>query len=102
MFEMPHPAEQHGKLKSLTGTWVGEETIHPSPFDPKGGKATGRTESRLELNGFYLVTDYVQERGGQTSYLGPGRFGFEARRIDHNQFERKGCATAFGPSRYST
>src|SRR5947208_1920101 len=76
-FEMPKPTEKHAKLQSLAGTWVGEETMYPSPWDPKGGPALGRTESRLDLDGFYLLSDYTQERGGRTSYKGHGVFGYD-------------------------
>jgi len=76
--EMPKLQEQHRKLQVLAGTWTGEETMFPSPWDPKGGKAAGRFQSRLDLDGFFLVTDYVQQRGGQTSYRGHGVYGYDA------------------------
>jgi uncharacterized protein DUF1579 len=78
--EMPKPQEQHRKLQALAGTWTGEETMFPSPWDPKGGQATGRFQSRLELEGFFLLTDYVQERGGQPSYRGHGVYGYDGER----------------------
>ena len=76
-FEMPKPTDKHAKLKALAGTWVGEEKIHPGPWDPKGGSALGRTETKVDMDGFYVVTDYVQERDGKTSYKGHGVFGYE-------------------------
>ena len=78
MMGMPTPQEQHKKLQVLTGRWTGEETIHPSPWDPKGGTAVGRSEGRVDLDGFFVITDYVQERGGQVSYRGHGVFGYDA------------------------
>ena len=74
--EMCKPQEQHLKLKSLEGTWVAEEKMYPSPWDPKGGTALGRIVSRIDLDGFFLVSDYVQERGGQVSYRGHGVYGW--------------------------
>ena len=75
--ETIRPTDKHQKLKALEGTWVGEEKIHPTPFDPKGGAARGRTESRVDLDGFYLVSDYVQERDGKTCYKGHGILGYD-------------------------
>jgi hypothetical protein len=75
--EMPRPRDEHRKLQSLAGSWTGEETMHPSPWDPKGGTATGRIESRLDLDGFFLLSDYVQECGGRPSYRGHGVFGYD-------------------------
>jgi hypothetical protein len=60
--EMPKPTPGHLRLKKLEGHWEGEETMHPSQWDPKGGTATGRTQGRLALNGFALISDYDQER----------------------------------------
>jgi len=76
--QMPTVTDQHRKLTALSGTWTAQETIHPSPWDPKGGTATGRVESRIDLDGFYLTTDYVQERGGQVTYRGHGVYGYDA------------------------
>ena len=75
--EMPKPQAQHEKLKELAGTWTSEETMFPSPWDPQGGKADGRIEARIELDGFFLVADYVQERGGCASYRGHGIYGWD-------------------------
>ena len=77
--EMPKPTKHHEKLAAMVGEWTGEETMHPSPWDPKGGTATSRTSTRLELDGFFLLTDYVQKRGGRVSYQGHGVVGWDAR-----------------------
>jgi hypothetical protein len=75
---MPEPGEQHRKLQALAGTWVGEETLYPSPWDQTGGSATGRMEGRMGLDGFFLIGDYTQERGGQVTYRGHGVYGYDA------------------------
>lgn len=31
--EMPKPTPHHEKLKVLAGTWTGDETMKPSPWD---------------------------------------------------------------------
>ncbi len=75
--EMPQPNENHRRLRALVGDWTGEETLHPSPWDPSGGSATSRVTSRLDLEGFFLITDYVEERGGEVTYRGHGVFGWD-------------------------
>lgn len=70
--EMPRPTEHHVKLQKLIGSWQGSEIMHPSQWDPEGGEAVGRTSCRLALDGFILVTDYEQERGGKVTFSGHG------------------------------
>jgi uncharacterized protein DUF1579 len=77
MMPMPTPSTDHNRLKGLAGNWTGEETLHPSPWDPKGGTASGTIASRMDLDGFWLVTDYVQTRAGQVTYRGHGVFGWD-------------------------
>jgi len=74
---MPKPSPGHSKLQMLVGRWQGEETMHPSQWDPKGGTAIGRMQSRLALGGFALVSDYEQERGGTITFAGHGVFTFD-------------------------
>ena len=76
--EMPQVTEHHRKLSFLSGKWTAEETMYPSPWDPQGGKAAGRIESTVGMDGFFVVSDYVQERGGQVSYRGHGVYGYDA------------------------
>ena len=77
-FEMPKPTEHHEKLRALTGSWSGEETMFPSAWDPQGKTAVGRLESRLDLDGLFVVTDYEQERDGRITYRGHGVYGWDA------------------------
>ena len=79
MMEMPRLLDEHRRLKSLAGDWVGEETILPSPWDPKGGTGAGLFQARLDLNGFFLIADYVQERSGQVTYRAHGVYGYDPR-----------------------
>lgn len=81
---MPTVQDQHRKLHVLAGKWRGEEKIHPSPWDAKGGTALGKLEIRVDMDGFFVVSDYVQERGGQVSYRGHGVYGYDT---------QKGCYT---------
>lgn len=76
--EMPKPTDAHRKLEKLVGRWNGEERIHPSPFDPKGGTASARLDNRLALDGFAVVQDYEQERNGKVNFRGHCVFRWEA------------------------
>ena len=78
--QMPQPSEAHKQLEKLVGNWAGQEKIHPSPFAPQGGVATGRVQNRRSLDGFVVVQDYAQERDGKTSFTGHGVFWFDAMR----------------------
>ena len=69
---MPKPTDQHLGLQRLVGQWQGTEIMHPSHWDPEGGTATGRTNSRLALNGFAVISDYEQQRDGVITFTGHG------------------------------
>jgi hypothetical protein len=69
---MPEPSDGHRRLQQLVGDWEGEETMHPSQWDPNGGSALGRNRNRLDLGGFAVVSDYSQERDGQVTFTGHG------------------------------
>jgi hypothetical protein len=77
--EMPKPTSEHLRLKQLEGRWEGEETMHPSQWDPQGGTAIGRTQGRLALNGFALISDYEQEREGVITFAGHGVWTVDAK-----------------------
>ncbi len=68
--EMPTLGAAHFKLEKLVGLWMGEERVHPSPWDPKGGDAVGRVRNRMALDGFVLVHEYEQERNGKVALRG--------------------------------
>jgi hypothetical protein len=82
---MPQPGEHHKKLAALAGEWVGQETLHVTPFNPTQGSATSRTTARLDLDGFFLISDYVQSREGRVSYRGHGILGYDNRQ-EHYTF----------------
>ncbi|MBI4549087.1 MAG: DUF1579 family protein [Ignavibacteriae bacterium] len=75
---MPKPTDAHKKLEKLIGSWSGQEKLHPSPWDPKGGTARGRVTNRSALDGFVVVQDYEQERNGVINFCGHGVFGWNA------------------------
>jgi hypothetical protein len=75
--DMPKPSPGHLLLEKLVGTWEGEETMHPSQWDPEGGVAFGRNHNTLSLGGFALLTDYEQERGGAITFTGHGVYTYD-------------------------
>lgn len=76
--DMPRPTDAHRRLVRLAGVWTGEEKMAPSPWDPQGGTAIGRVENRVVLDGFAVVQDYTQKRGGQVTFQGHGVFRWDA------------------------
>jgi hypothetical protein len=74
----PKPTEQHQRLAALAGTWDGDETLYPSPWDPAGGTARAEIVARVDIDGFFLITDYVEWRDGKVSYRGHGVIGWDA------------------------
>ena len=72
--DMPKPSERHEKLKLLVGSWVGDEHMHPSPWDARGGRAIGHVHNRPALDGFAVIQDYEQERDGNITFRGHGVF----------------------------
>jgi len=70
--EMPQPTEHHQRLHGFAGTWRGRETMHPSHWEPGGAEAEGVSVGRVALNGFVVVLDYEQLRGGERVFEGHG------------------------------
>lgn len=75
--EMPKPGPGHKRNESFAGTWTGEEKMHPSPWDPKGGTATATITNRVACDGFYVVGDYEQQRGGGVTFRGHSIVGYD-------------------------
>ena len=75
--EMPKPSSAHKKLELFAGTWSGDEKMHPSPWDPKGGVANASLASRVACDGFYVVGDYEQKRNGVVTFRGHSVFGYD-------------------------
>lgn len=71
--DMPKLGAAHKAMLALVGDWAGEETMHPSPWMPKGGKRKAKIANRLALGGFAVVQDYEQlGEGGMPGFLGHG------------------------------
>jgi hypothetical protein len=68
--------EEHRRLHRLAGEWHGEEMIYPNPPD-RGGRAKSRAVARVELDGFFVTSEYVEEREGAPVYRGHGVYGWD-------------------------
>lgn len=77
--DMPQLTDAHRQLHRLVGNWEGSETLSPSPWDPAGGPAIGRSWNRVILDGFAVVHDYEQTRNGEVSFRGHGVFTWNPR-----------------------
>ena len=75
--DMCKPTEFHKKLEALAGDWTGPETMYPSHWDPQGGTSTGTYHCRVVCDGFAVVQDYEQVRGGVVCFRGHGVFGYD-------------------------
>jgi hypothetical protein len=75
--EMPKVTDQHRKLYAFAGDWEGRETLYASQWGP-GGVTTGKLHVRIDLNGFFVLQDYVQEKAGRVSFSGHGIFGYDS------------------------
>jgi len=76
---MPKPTAEYERLEKLAGIWTGGETLHPSPWDPKGRVARATTRARVALAGFGVVANYEQTSDGQRSFEGHGVYTWDAK-----------------------
>jgi hypothetical protein len=70
--EMPRPSAPHDKLRQMIGTWRGEERLHAVPWDFAENVAMGHVRNVSGLDGFVIIQDYEQHRGGQVAFRGHG------------------------------
>lgn len=84
--QLPTPTEHHEKLRAFAGTWRGNETLFPSPWNPERRAAIGRFASRIGVDGMFLITDYEEEREGAVVFRGHGVYGWDAARGRHTMF----------------
>ena len=77
------PTDAHRALEALIGRWQGEETMHPSPWDPKGGSAIGMIHNARSLDGFAVVQEYQQVREDIASFFGHGVFRYDAQKSQY-------------------
>ena len=80
---MPKPGDAHKRLGALVGSWSGSETLQPAPWDPVGGTANARVTNRSILDGFGVVQEYEQERGGKVNFRGHGVFWYDDQKKEY-------------------
>src|SRR5579883_1581160 len=83
--EMPKVTKEHEKLHVFAGEWDGEEKMNPSPMGP-GGPATGKMKGRVDIDGFYVITDYVQTQNGKATYKGHGVYGYDPQQGEYTWY----------------
>lgn len=49
---MQEPTAEHERLAVFAESWIGQEIIHPTAWDPKGGEAIALAQARVGLGGF--------------------------------------------------
>lgn len=74
---MPEPGPEHDVLRRMTGIWNGAEHMHPSPWSPEPQERVGRIEARM-LEGFFVVSDYLQTAGDEVTFRGHGVYSWDA------------------------
>jgi hypothetical protein len=73
---MFRPSDEHRRLHRLAGEWAGEEMIYASGPD-RGGRASSRASVQVILDGYFVVSDYIEEREGAPAYRGHGVYGWD-------------------------
>lgn len=73
---MPQTGPQHENLNRMLGEWIGEETMFPSPWSPEQQERTSRLSAR-SLDGFFVISDYEQCMGDQTTFRGHGVYSWD-------------------------
>jgi hypothetical protein len=77
--DKPRPTEQHRRLEEFAGQWVGKERIsQPSSYTTRS-EATGTFDFYMDVGGFFLVGDYVEEADGERLLAGHLLWGWDAK-----------------------
>lgn len=77
------PTTSHKKLELMAGTWSGEETCHPSPWNPALKKVHGRSVHRVAMGGFHVLGDYEQVENGEVGFTGHAVYSFDEATEDY-------------------
>ncbi len=73
--EMPKPGPEHALLKQMEGTWDGAVKLVAEPGKP-AMESKGVLTSKMDLGGFFLVTEFKGEMMGQ-NFTGKGMSGYD-------------------------
>lgn len=75
--QMPQPGDKHRALEVMLGTWRATERMHPSHMSKDGTTVEGLVRNVRALDGFAIVQDYEQSRGGVVHFRGHGIFRYD-------------------------
>ncbi len=80
--EMPIPDAALDVLARLAGDWRGSEKIYPLPSpkgpSPEACESSSEISAELQIGGFFLISNYRQFSGDQTTFEGHGVYGWDA------------------------
>ena len=90
--DMPKADANHAKLHVMVGEWEGEEKTQPSPWAPEGSESIGRVTAKMELDGFFLISNYEQILDGAVAFRGHGVYGYDmhAKKFTMHWFDTMG------------
>lgn len=74
---MPTPTDHHARLADFVGAWEGDERLHPAITGGAALRTVGRFDSRLDLGGLFLVSEYTESSGDQVLLRGRGVYGYD-------------------------
>jgi hypothetical protein len=78
----PELTDKHRRFESLSGEWIGTETLHQTPMTP-AGKAEGRFSFHTILQGFFLTADWLEQSEGKTLMQGHAVIGWDEARNEY-------------------
>ena len=73
---MTPPGPEHEVLAKFVGSWIGDETMLPSPWSPEASQRASTLDVRM-LDGFFAISDYVQTSGDEVSFRGHGVYSWD-------------------------
>ncbi len=82
--DLPSPAESHRQLEAFVGSWHGEERRYSDRGDPEMRR--GSLEMRMDLGGFFLISEYREDNPSYQHFRGHGIYGWD---------EGRGCFTMY-------
>lgn len=75
-FQMPQPGSEHAALSRMCGNFNGTEVMMPSAWSPEQKESTSTITARM-LDGFFVISDYEQQVGGQVTFRGHGVYSWD-------------------------
>ena len=83
--DMPALGAQHEILHKLAGSYVGDEVMHPSPWNPEEQNCTGKINAR-SLDGFFVISDYEQTMDDKVTFRGHGVYSYDPQADEYKMY----------------